>query len=154
MISKSAFSLLTSIWHLYQFLCGTSLAVQWMGVHCQHRAHGFGPWARKISRAAEQLSPSVTAIELHPRARTVQWLKPICYNDWSPCTSNSRSATREATAMRSLCIATENSPCSLQLEKAHVQQWRASTAKNIICQLKKFQLRQTQHIEGRNPAYS
>ena len=30
---------------------------------CQHRRHGFDPWAQKILHAVEQLSPCATAIE-------------------------------------------------------------------------------------------
>ena len=40
------------------------------------------------------------------------------------------STTREATTMRSPCTATKSSPCSRQLEKACMQQWRPSTVKN------------------------
>ena len=39
------------------------------------------------------------------------------------------SATREAAAVRSLCTAMRSSPCSLQLEKAWVQQRRSSEAR-------------------------
>ena len=49
----------------------------------------------------------------------LQLLKPMC------------SATKEATAMGSLCIATKSSPHSLQLEKTHSQQWRPSATKKI-----------------------
>ena len=37
---------------------------------------------------------------------------------------------RQATAMRSLCTARKSRPCSPQLKKAYMQQWRPSTAKN------------------------
>ena len=43
--------------------------------------------------------------------------KPMSHNYWSPCASCPRSATREATAMRSLHTATKSSPCSPQLRK-------------------------------------
>ena len=54
-------------------------------------------------------------------------LEPASHNYWSPC-----SATREATAMRSLHTATKSSPRSPQLEKACGQQWRPNAAKNKI----------------------
>ena len=51
---------------------------------------------------------------------------------WSPHTQSPCSATREATAVRSLCTSTKSSPHSLQLEKAHWQQQRVSITKNKI----------------------
>ena len=50
------------------------------------------------------------------------------HNYWSPCTESACSATREATAVRSLCTATKSSPRSPQLEKAPAQQ-RPNAAK-------------------------
>ena len=50
------------------------------------------------------------------------WSNETCEVQLSKC-----STTREATAMRSLCIPTKNSPHSLQLEKAHANQPRPST---------------------------
>ena len=57
-------------------------------------------------------------------------LEPASHNCWSPCAWSPCSTTREATAMRSPRTATKSSPRSLQLEKAHMQQWRPNTAKN------------------------
>ena len=51
-------------------------------------------------------------------------------NLWSPCTWSLCSITRKATAMRSPCTTTNSSPGLPQLEKAHVQPWRPSTAKS------------------------
>ena len=47
---------------------------------------------------------------------------PMCHNYWSlePMVCNKRSS----------CTAMKSSPCSLQLEKASVQQWRTSTIKH------------------------
>ena len=53
--------------------------------------------------------------------------KPVRHNYWSP-----HSATRKATAMRSLRTTTKSSPRSPQLEKACTQQRRPNTAKNKI----------------------
>ena len=52
--------------------------------------------------------------------------EPVCCNYWSPCAYN----PREATAMRTQHTATNSSPCSLQLAKAHAQQQRLSGTKN------------------------
>ena len=57
--------------------------------------------------------------------------KPMCHNYFS-C-----SATREATAMRSLCTTTKSSLHSWQLEEACMQQQRPSIAKNKYVNLKK-----------------
>ena len=63
--------------------------------------------------------------------------KPSCHNYWAcvlqwlkPGGLESVLQTREATAIRSPLTTTKNSPCSLQLEKAHIKQQRASAAKN------------------------
>ena len=59
-------------------------------------------------------------------------LEPTSHNYWSPRAWSLCSATREATAMRSLCTTTKSSllpHCSLQLDKAHMQQWRPNAAK-------------------------
>ena len=45
-------------------------------------------------------------------------LEPVSHNYWSLRAWSSGSATREATAMRSLCTATKSSPRSPQLEKS------------------------------------
>ena len=53
--------------------------------------------------------------------------RPVSHNYWSPC-----SATRQATAMRGPCTATKSGPRLLQLERAHVQQWRPKNAAKKI----------------------
>ena len=62
----------------------------------------------------------------------------------SPCTTISepalqsyRSATREATMVRSLCATVKSSPGSPQLEKAREQLQRPSAVKNILNQILK-----------------
>ena len=45
-------------------------------------------------------------------------LEPTSHNHWSPRTYSPCFTTREATAMRSLCTTTKNSPRSPQLEKS------------------------------------
>ena len=69
---------------------------------CQCRGHGFDPWSGKIPDASGQLilCPATTEPK-GPRARTRQQEKPRQWEAHSP-----------------------------QLEKAHPQQWRPSTAKN------------------------
>ena len=99
---------------------------------CQCRGHGFDPWSGKIPQAAEQLSPWATTTE------------PTCHNYWSPCAYSPCSATREATAMRSLHAATKSSPHLPQLEKGRTQQWRPNAAKKKI--KKKFSMSIFIHI--------
>ena len=78
--------------------------VTFTSLHCQCRGHKFDPWSRKTPHTTEQLSPWTTSY-------------------WAKTPQSSCSATREATAMRSLRIATRESP-----EK----QWRPRTAKNYL----------------------
>ena len=72
-----------------------------------------------MPRSSQICEPQL--LSLLSRAREPQLLSPRAQ---SPC-----SATREATAMRSLGTTTKSSPRSLQLEKAHAQQQRPHTAK-------------------------
>ena len=60
----------------------------------------------------------------HHNYWSLRTLGPTCRQLLSPC-----SATRGTTAIRSLCTATKNSPCSPQLEKVCAQQWRPNSAK-------------------------
>ena len=59
---------------------------------------GFNPWSGKIPHSMKQLS--------RPATNT----KPVCYKYRSSCAYSLYSATREATAMRSLFTATEWPP--------------------------------------------
>ena len=79
----------------------------------QCRRHGLDPWSGKIPHASKPLSLHTTT-EAHA-------LGPACCNTRSPCAESLRLATREAPAMSSRHIATEQPP-RLQLEKAHVLQ--------------------------------
>ena len=81
---------------------------------CQCRRHTFDPWSRRIPPAVEQQSHNSRACALEPRNNT----KPTCCNYWNPHTLEPCSATREATAVRSLCTATKSGSCSPQLEKS------------------------------------
>ena len=72
-------------------------------------------------------------------------LEPASHNYWSLCTWSLCSATREATATRSLGTATKSSPLSLQLEKARVQQRRLSAAKNKINKINKLKRKKFTH---------
>ena len=100
---------------------------------CQCREHGFSPWSEKIPHATEQLSPWATTT------------KPVCCNSWSPCALKPVLCNRDATTMRSPDTATQSSPRSSQLEKAHMQQQRPSRAKNKInTWIKKIFLRNIQ----------
>ena len=75
--------------NLFIFLKKIIIGLPWWrsgwGSACQCRGHGFGPWSRKIPRAAEQLSPCATTAEpvlWSPRATTTE---PACSNYWGPC---------------------------------------------------------------------
>ena len=64
-------------------------------------------------------------------------LEAASHNYWSPCATTTEACApracalqREATTVRSPCITMKSSSCSLQLEKAHAQQWRPKAAKN------------------------
>ena len=70
-----------------------------------------------------QLSPWATTTE--PVLWSPQATHTEAYTPYSPC-----STTREAPAMRSLCTPMKTSPCSLQLEKACMQQQRPRAARN------------------------
>ena len=86
-------------------------------------------WCRKIPHASDQLNPCTTATE--PVSLGTTTTEPTHCSYWSLCALKPCSTTREATEMRSSCTATESSPSWLQLEKAHVQHQRLSTAKII-----------------------
>ena len=88
---------------------GTSLVAQWLRIHLPMQGTQVEPWSRKIPHAAEQLSPRATTTE------------PACHNYWSLSAYSPCSATREATAIRSLRTARKTSPCLPQLEKACTQ---------------------------------
>ena len=76
---------------------------------CRHRGHELNPWSGKIPHAAGQLS--------------------LCTTNYSSlCAYSLCSTTRETTAVRSLHMATKTSPHLPQLETAHTQQRRPSTA--------------------------
>ena len=83
---------------------------------CQCRGRRFNPWSRKIPRATEQLSLCTTA-------HVLQLLKPACL-DTCP-TGKKKPLQGEAHALQ-----LERRPCSLQLDKTHVQQWRPSVTRN------------------------
>ena len=50
--------------------------------------------------------------------------KPMCHNYWAHALQQEKPQQGEA------CTPQQSSPCSLQLEKAHTQQWRPSAARN------------------------
>ena len=91
------------------------------------RQHGFDPWFGKISYPVGQLRLCAAATQpTHPRACKPQLLSSCTaatevHMPSSPCsTIRGATATREAHTLQ-----LESSPCSPQLEKAHIQQWRA-----------------------------
>ena len=65
---------------------------------------------------------------------------PHAQSSQAPCATNTEPELheRETTTMRSQCNTMRHSPHSLQLEKAHKQQWRPSAAKNKIKYINNF----------------
>ena len=68
-------------------------------------------------------------LSLRSRAQEPQLLSPSARTTEAHV-SRAHALQREATAMRSPCSATKSSPCSPQLEKAHMQQRRPNATKN------------------------
>ena len=111
---------------------GTSPVAQWLRIHLPMQ----GTWVQSLvwedptwHGATKPMCHNYWVCALEPVshsywAHVPQLLKPVCLG---LC-----STTREATAMRSLCTTTKSSPCSPQLEKACVQQWRPNTTKNLM----------------------
>ena len=117
---------------------GTSLVVQWLRIRLPMQGTRVRALVREdptCPGATKPMRHNYWACALEPASHNYwacvpQLLKPACLD---PC-----SATREATAMRSLRTATKSSPHLVQLEKAHVQQRRPNAAKNkLINSLKK-----------------
>ena len=86
---------------------GTSLGVQWIRIHLSTQGTQVQPLVREDPAAAEQLSPGATVttesvLESLPAVAT----EPTCCNDRSLRAYSRCSATREATATRSLCKGT------------------------------------------------
>ena len=101
----------------------TSLVVQWLRIRL--------PIQGTQVRSLVQEDP--TGRRATKPVRHNYWactLEPASHNYWSSPAYSPCSATREATAMRSLCTSTKSNPCSLQLEKARTQQLRPNAAKN------------------------
>ena len=98
---------------------GTSMVIQWL------RIHGFHPWSGKIPNTAGQLSSCATASE------------SVSCNYWacrihSLCSHKKRNHHDEKSMH-----CNQSRPHSLQLEKAHAQQWWPSTTKTNKWEKKK-----------------
>ena len=113
-------------------ICGTSLVVQWMGVCLPMRgtrARCLGPVNSTCLRATKPLRHTYWAHALELWATAPE---PVCQNCWGLHAWIQCSTIREGTTIRNPHLTRKNSPCSLQLEKAHTQQWRPSAAKRWI----------------------
>ena len=114
----------------YKTGSGVSLVVQWLKIRLPMQGTQLWALVREDPTCHGATKPM----------RHNYWacaLDPVSHNYWSPhaTTTEARVARacalqREAITMRSPCTAMKNSPCSLQLEKAHVQQQRPNAAKN------------------------
>ena len=82
---------------------------QWLRLCLPMQGTWFDSWSRKITHATGQLSSCTTTPGAAPEAYALK---------------QEKSTQREACALQ-----LESSPCSLQLQKACIQQWRLSAAK-------------------------
>ena len=96
--------------------CWASLVRQWLRIRLPMQ----GTWVRALVREDSTCHGATKPVHHNYWACVPQLLKP----------ASLRSATREATAMRSPRTATKSSPYSPQLEKARTQQRRPNAAKN------------------------
>ena len=97
---------------------GTSLMAQWIRICLPMQ----GTWVWSLVLEDPTFWGATDPVGHNYWALT---LEPTSCSYWSPCAWSLCSATREASAVRSLCTATESRPHSPQLEK-----WRPSTVKN------------------------
>ena len=112
---------------------GPSLVAQWLRV-CQ-------PMQRTRVRALVWEDPTCPgAAETVYHGCWVCTLEPVRNNCWSPCTWSLCFAMGEATAVWGAHTAGRSGPCSPQLERTHVQQWRPNAAKKIKLIKKKKEL--------------
>ena len=94
---------------------GTSLVAQWLGFHLPMQGTRVWTLVREDPTCCGATKP----------VRHNYWAcvwEPASHNYWSPRAYSPCSATREATAMRSLHTTMKSSPRSPQLEKANAQQ--------------------------------
>ena len=95
----------------------TFLMVQWLRIHLPMQR----TWVWSLVR--ENPTCCGATKSMHHKY-WVQALEPPSRDYWSPHTYSLYSATKEATAMRSLPTAMKSRPCSPQPEKTHMQQQR------------------------------
>ena len=111
--------------------CWNSLVAQWLRICLPMQGTQVQALAREDPTCRGAMKPvrhNYWTCALEPKShnywtRVPQLLKPT---HLEPVLRN----RREATAMRSLHTTKKSSPCSPQLEKAHVRQWRPNAAKN------------------------
>ena len=96
-------SSLMSLWQIMTSVCPTPFVVPRLGLPrwrsgwesaCQCRTHGFKPWSRKISHAAEQLSPWATTTEPACHNYWACALEPVNHNYWA-CAPRARAPQQE-----------------------------------------------------------
>ena len=91
-------------------------------------------WEDSTCYVATKLVPHNDKPVLQSLCTTIT--EAVSRNYWSPRALEAMLRTREATAVRSPCTATNSSPRSQQLDKARAQQQRPSAAKNKEMKLK------------------
>ena len=131
---------------MYKNYLGTSLVARWLRI----RLPVQGTRVRSLVQEDPTCCGETKPVHHNYWAHTPQLLKSTCSRArmlqlLSLCAATTEACAprahapqqREASAMRSPCAATKSSPCSPQLEKARVQQWRPNGAKNKLKKKKK-----------------
>ena len=113
-------------------LTGASLWLSGKEFTCRCRRHGFNPWSRKLPHAAEQLCLCTSTIEPVLQSPEATSTEPTHRSYWSPHTWSLCTPTREATAMRSPCIAARGKPLLGATREKPPQQQRPSTVENKL----------------------
>ena len=120
---KQQMFILNSILYFKLYPWGISLMVQWLRIHLPTQG------SQVQSPVWEDLTCHWAAKPMHCNCRSPHALELVFHKQERP---------PQWEAPRSQL---ESSPCSVQLEKAHTQQWRPRAAKNKINNFKKQKLK-------------
>ena len=92
----------------------------------------FNPWSGMIPQTAEQLSACSATLEPVSRSPQAATAEPTSCNSWSLCAQSPWSATRGATAVRSLSITAREQPPLSATRESLCQQPRSRATKTQI----------------------
>ena len=107
----------TNAKYVYKKMLGPSLVVQWLRIHLAMQ--GTPVWS--LVQEDPTCCGTTKPISHNHWVCVQQLLKPMCSRAWVP--QQEKPPQWEAWALQLQC-----SPCSLQREKVHEQQWRPSAA--------------------------